>query len=293
MIKSTNVSDGEVPTFSQLKLFILVNPLTERFGNEFFRDLPSRAGVYFFYDVTGKLLYVGQSNNLRNRISSYRNVSSEKHPQRILRLVARIWRIEWTECENAEAAIAKESELLLEHRPPFNRAGVWKGDPWWLKVEILEGRVHLNLTRENGGIGPLPSAFRYVFGSLIRCVYRSAHPSLPISEYPHGLFDSVVPLSIIFALPDFDEAARIITAYANGNPGELMTRLESLSLGASEMEQEYWQEEIESLRKYVVKKAQVVHERSNPPSPSIDPSALPLLLPVHREGLVAPLASMS
>ena len=81
---------GGLESTKQLKLFTLGNPLTERFGNEFFRELPQSPGVYFFYDVTGKLLYVGQSSNLRNRVSSYRHVSSEKHPRRILRLVARI-----------------------------------------------------------------------------------------------------------------------------------------------------------------------------------------------------------
>ncbi len=36
------------------------------------------------------------------------------------------------ECASAAEAVELESMLLLKHRPPFNRDGVWKGEPWWL-----------------------------------------------------------------------------------------------------------------------------------------------------------------
>ena len=40
----------------QLKLFHLENPLTLRFGNDFFRSLPEGPGVYFFHSSVGRLL---------------------------------------------------------------------------------------------------------------------------------------------------------------------------------------------------------------------------------------------
>jgi hypothetical protein len=49
----------------QLKLFHLENPLTLRFGNDFFRSLPEGPGVYFYRGSDGRLLYIGQSSNLR------------------------------------------------------------------------------------------------------------------------------------------------------------------------------------------------------------------------------------
>ena len=123
----------------QLRLFTMRDPLTERFGADYFRALPRQPGVYFFYGNKGELLYIGQSLDLRARIGSYRHVTPEKHPKRTLRLVSRIARMEWRICATAADAVELESVLLLEHRPPFNRAGVWQGDPWWLSVEAQGG----------------------------------------------------------------------------------------------------------------------------------------------------------
>ena len=113
----------------QLKLFNIENPLSVRLGSDFFRSLPSVPGVYFFYGKDGELLYIGQSLDLKVRIGSYRHVAPEKNPKRTMKLVHRIARIEWKGCATQAEAIELERVLLLDHRPPFNRAGVWKGDP--------------------------------------------------------------------------------------------------------------------------------------------------------------------
>jgi excinuclease UvrABC nuclease subunit len=162
----------------QLKLLHLDNPLSLRFGNAFFRALPAQPGVYFFHSVENELLYIGQSNDLRARVGSYRHVTPEQHPKRTLRLVSKIAHIQWEVCATAIEAVERERVLLLEHRPPFNRAGVWKGDPWWLKAEASGGRLWIELSREPNELlfGPFPPAFRYVFGSLVRCVYRLTYP---------------------------------------------------------------------------------------------------------------------
>ena len=99
----------------QLKLFHIENPLSVRLGADFFRSLPSVPGVYFIYGKDGNLLYIGQSLDLKARIGSYRHVTPEKSPRRILKLVHRIVRIEWKECATQTDAIELERVLLLEH----------------------------------------------------------------------------------------------------------------------------------------------------------------------------------
>jgi hypothetical protein len=237
----------------QLRLFTLGDPLTERFGSDFFRSLPKQPGVYFFYGSKDELLYIGQSLDLRARIGSYRHVTPENNHKRTLRLIHRVAKIEWKECSTPEDAIELERSLLLVHQPPLNRAGVWKGDPWWLKIEATNDRLNLELVREEGGIGPLPSSFRYVLGSLVRCIYRVSFPCLPLSHYPHGLFGSVVPLTLSLTLPDVLETAESIRAYADGNCAPLLSRLDSMPPGASDAQQEYWQEELDRVRKYGAK----------------------------------------
>ena len=252
-------------TQKQLRLFSLRDPLTERFGADYFRALPQVPGVYFFYGKQGELLYIGQSLDLRARVGSYRHVTPEKNPKRTLRLVYRIARIEWQVCATAAEAIELERVLLLEHRPPFNRAGVWLGDPWWLKVEPRAEKVHLHLTREEAVIGPLPSGFRFILGSLIRVLHRLSFPELPISAYPHGVFGMQVPLNLALFLPEVEAAAQVITDYAQGKSAEFLARLVDLPLGASLTEQEYWLEEIEGLKRYAAKiqRAEALQKRQS------------------------------
>jgi hypothetical protein len=236
----------------QLKLFHLENPLTIRFGNEFFRALPAVPGVYFLYGSEGQLLYIGQSADLRARIGSYRHVTPEQNPKRILRLVSKVVRIEWRECTTPAEAVECERVLLLEHRPPFNRAGVWQGDPWWLAAEERDGYLFLDLTREQreGRHGPLPSSFRYVFGSLVRCVYRLALPERSLADFPHGITGATVPLNLRLTLPNAQASLRLFIACMTGHSDELILPFTGLPPLLSEREQEFWREEVERVARW-------------------------------------------
>lgn len=206
----------------QLRLFTVPNPLVERLGTSFFRSLPRCPGVYFFHDHTGRLLYIGQSNNLRARIGSYRHVCFERHPRRTLRLVHQVRRIEWQPCDSPEAAIERERELLLTLRPPFNRAGVWQGTPWWLRLEQSNGTLRFWLKREDTPavhgdetspsaalalinlaeadmpapesdvhcFGPYRAEFPFVYSALVRTVLRACRPGIKHSDFPAGWMDA-------------------------------------------------------------------------------------------------------
>lgn len=260
----------------------MVRGLGARLGDEVFRALPQEPGVYFFYDAAGTLLYIGQSCDLRARVGSYRHVSPERHPRRTLRLVGRIARIEWRVCGSAEGAIEQERVLLLEHRPPFNRAGVWPGSPWWMSARAVDDAVVVRLLREPdledaACVGPLPGAFRYVHASLMRCVVRLWQPLLPASGYPHGMWNVTAP--VVLRLPavaavavastsaageaemelgtDPETLARDVAEelrrYAKGDDTAWLARLERLHMGESLMEQEYWAAEVETLKRYALK----------------------------------------
>lgn len=235
----------------QLKLFHLEKPLTLRFGNDFFRSLPEGPGVYLFHASDGQLLYIGQSSNLRARLGSYRHVGEGKHPRRTLRLVARIARIEWRECASAEAAIAEECRLLLEHRPPFNRAGVWKGDPWWLAVEVETGHLTLRLHREAtpGSLGPLSPAARHRLVMVVRALLRLAWPAWRLSDFPRGLMASALPRECRLPLPSPSNFVEGLTAAIAGDLAALLAGLDALPSTATMTEQAFWQEERETLAK--------------------------------------------
>jgi hypothetical protein len=235
----------------QLKLFHLENPLTLRFGNDFFRSLPEGPGVYFFHGGDGRLLYIGQSSNLRARLGSYRHVDRSRHPRRTLRLVARITRIEWKECPSAAEAVDLESTLLLEHRPPFNRAGVWKGEPWWVALEVETSNLTLRLQRETspGSLGPLPPSSRHTLGTVVRALLRTTSPTWTLSEFPRGLMSSTFPLECRLQVPSPSNFVHALTAALAGDLAALLAELEALPPPATATEQTYWQEERERLEK--------------------------------------------
>ena len=110
----------------QLWLFPPPRPLVERLGEDFFRQLPPRPGVYLMCGPGCGVLYVGRAKNLRRRISSYRVANPERQPRRVIRLLQAVTRIEFDECPDEAAAQRREEALICVLAPRFNRAGkVW------------------------------------------------------------------------------------------------------------------------------------------------------------------------
>ena len=107
----------------QLWLFDPPKPLVERFGEDFFRQLPAGPGVYLMCGQSEGVLYVGKARNLRKRLGSYRVANPERMPRRIVRLLHQVRRIEWDECPTEQAASEREEQLICVLAPRFNAAG--------------------------------------------------------------------------------------------------------------------------------------------------------------------------
>lgn len=81
-------------------------------------NLPSKPGVYFMKDITGKIIYIGKAKNLKNRVSSYFN-STKKNIKTQL-LVSNIDDIEYVLASSEEDAFSLESNLIKENQPKYN-----------------------------------------------------------------------------------------------------------------------------------------------------------------------------
>lgn len=235
----------------QPKLFHLEDPLTARFGAAFFRALPQSPGVYFFHGADSRLLYIGQSSNLRARLGSYRHVSLDRHPRRTRRLVAAVARIEWTLCPSAEAAVELESRLLLEHRPPFNRAGVWLGEPWWLSLTDVEGGIEVVLRHAptSGDLGPLPSGFRHTLSLILRAALRLSRPDWGLADFPCGLMRSALHREFRVPSGQPQSLRELLTRILVSGPTELLAAFDLLPPGRTEAERDFWMEERDRLTK--------------------------------------------
>ena len=128
---------------AQLCFFKFPRPLLERFGTDFFREIPRSPGVYIFTGQSGRVLYVGQSKDLRTRLAYYKNAQPEREPRRIIRLVHQTAGIQLESCETVDAARLREVALIGLHRPRFNVAQTLK--PTYSFFGLRETNDHIIL----------------------------------------------------------------------------------------------------------------------------------------------------
>jgi hypothetical protein len=163
----------------QLWLFPPGRPLLERFGPAYFRSLPDRPGVYFFYDGAGRLLYVGKAKSLRMRLGSYRYAHPDRNSRKTWRLVHAVCEIRWEVCPDHAAALLRENRLLRELRPPFNRAQVWPWSAVYLGVRVTEHEVAVRVRRMQ------ESGWEW-FGAFPAFAIRAFHALRRLSTGVHG-----------------------------------------------------------------------------------------------------------
>lgn len=158
----------------QLVLLPPARPLRERFGGEFFRQLPETPGVYLLCGPRDGVLYVGKAKNLRQRLGNYRSANPERLPRKLRRLLTAVERILWDECPSESAALARERELLRTLRPRFNTVGVRPPRLDWLGWRIVPGGLELGCGESAADWperhGPFGQS-RVLHGALLRLLW--------------------------------------------------------------------------------------------------------------------------
>jgi len=59
------------------------------------RRPPKNPGVYLMGDATNKVIYVGQSKNLRQRLQSYREPAKGQRNKKLSRLLSEVRSVTW------------------------------------------------------------------------------------------------------------------------------------------------------------------------------------------------------
>lgn len=220
----------------QLHLFDPPRPLLQRLGEAFFRAAPRAPGVYIMTGPDERVLYIGQSANLRARLASYKNARPDRAPRKVIRLVRSIASITWEKCADARAARLQENELLRRHRPKFNKVNTYPQAYTFIAMRC--DRRELELCRTNqpaeswrpfpppppshspletplADAAPLPvpppaffvyGAFKTrtvaAFGALLRLLWAAVHqPSSP-HDFPSPLLHAKPPRRFRLSLPD-------------------------------------------------------------------------------------------
>lgn len=81
--------------------------------------IPEEPGVYYFHNEQGKLIYIGKSRNLQQRISTHLSNNTSNRAMEMRDLIADIsWEVTGSEL----IALLRESAEIKENKPLFNRA---------------------------------------------------------------------------------------------------------------------------------------------------------------------------
>ena len=81
-------------------------------------SLPLCPGVYIMKDKNGKIIYVGKSRKLKNRVSQY--FQQSKKNTKTAQMVSKVEDFEYIVCKTEIEALALENSLIKQHSPKYN-----------------------------------------------------------------------------------------------------------------------------------------------------------------------------
>ncbi len=243
--------------------------------SEFLRNkiniLPEQPGVYMFYDVSGKIIYVGKAKNLKKRVSSYFTKSHDTAKIKIL--VSKIRNLEYIVVDTETDALLLENNLIKKYQPRYNV--LLKDDKTYPFIVIKNEpfpRVFLTRTVKKDGsqyFGPYTSAriartlldlFRKLF-YIRTCKYNLTPQNIKQGKFrvclEYHIKKCKAPCTGLQTEEEYAEQIRQIKNILKGNITEVITSLESMMQQyAAELKFELAQEikeKIEMLRKFQAK----------------------------------------
>lgn len=83
-----------------------------------FKKAPSKPGIYFFLDKSGKILYIGKARNLKLRLLSYADLESVGSQK--VKMLEVAGRVEWKVLDSDIEALIEEAIAIKRFKPPFN-----------------------------------------------------------------------------------------------------------------------------------------------------------------------------
>lgn len=89
------------------------------------KSLPKTAGVYQFFDIHGKLLYIGKAKRLHARVKSYFKFTPTLQPAtnlslRIKNMISKTSHLEYIQVDSEHDAFILENSLIKQLKPKYN-----------------------------------------------------------------------------------------------------------------------------------------------------------------------------
>lgn len=150
------------------------------------RALPDNPGVYQYYDLEQRIIYVGKAKNLKKRVASYFNKDQYENGKTQV-LVRKIADIKYIVVDSEMDALLLENNLIKKYQPRYNV--LLKDDktyPWICITNEPFPRVFSTRTLVKDGslyFGPYTSAkVMHTVLDLIKKLYKLRNCNLKLSE---------------------------------------------------------------------------------------------------------------
>lgn len=148
--------------------------------------IPNLPGVYQYFDIFGKVVYVGKAKNLRNRVRSYFH-SLNSHSPKTLALLEKVVDLEIIIVDSEAEALILEDNLIKRHKPRYNI--LLKDDKTYPFIKITnEDFPKIYITRKvvkDGSkyLGPYTevNTLRKMVGAVCN-IFKIRRCRLPLSE---------------------------------------------------------------------------------------------------------------
>lgn len=135
-------------------------------------NLPSTPGVYYFYDDSGELLYIGKAKDLKKRISSHFRPDMKR--KKDIELKNKIAHLDYKLMGSEIAALLFECHEIKTLRPPYNRAMNRKRFPYRLILQKRNsGEQVIKLTKMTDDESHMTYASRLLAEKARNALYRA------------------------------------------------------------------------------------------------------------------------
>lgn len=188
------MNNGKATSPNRQKRSLSSSRFEKSFGESALETLPSEPGVYFVYDSSGAIAYIGKARNLRRRLFQYRNAKRIKKHQKMRKIVAEGRRLEWTVCASSLEAELREVELIQAHRPRLNLAQAFSHRYYFIGISIQGDNLEWIITENEQALKTLTQmrwfgAFRSksAFQEFWRCclsLFSAAYHLIPSAPHP-------------------------------------------------------------------------------------------------------------
>jgi len=233
------------------------------------KDLPTQPGVYFYYDRSGKIIYIGKAKVLRNRVRSY--FTGTPDSPKTARLVARIWDLQTLVTRTEVEALLTEANLIKQHRPRFNidlrddktfpYIRITKEDYPQVYVTrsiVKDGSTYYGPYTNVKGLRAALAVIKRIF-TIRSCNYRMDDESVAAKKVPLCLDYHIGkcdgPCQGLISKQEYAEMIQRVEDFLKGRTDNVETYLDARMQAAAENE-EYehaarYRDQLEAIRSYV------------------------------------------